>query len=85
MDRRELQNALRSPGVRANAYDLWGRLTDESYGLRQDENRWRVVYRERGHDRGLHAAGTEDQACRWMLEKILSDPTSTQSPGGGPG
>ena len=84
MKRSELQRRLESEGVRPNAYDLWEDMVDESYGLRRDGQTWRVVYRERGIDRELFATATENEACDLLLGKILSDPTSTQAPGGGP-
>ena len=72
----ELRAALVAHHIRADVYDLSGNPGNEVYVLRNDGSVWSVFYSERGHERGTRFVTTESEACSYLLDLLLSDPTT---------
>jgi hypothetical protein len=76
MNREELLAAARREGIRDSAYALDGGPPGETYVLAIMEGGWTVYYSERGKRVDETFFDTEDEACSFMLLKLVSDPTT---------
>ena len=80
MTRSELERRLAHEGIRADAYDLETRLSkNEVYCLERKDSQWFVYYRERGLRNDERTFTSEADACSFLLDRILSDPTTRMS------
>jgi hypothetical protein len=78
MTREELERRLVKEEVSPDAYDLTGseRHKFEAYCLERVENGWVVYYRERDIRRDERLFSFENDACLFLLDQILRDPTT---------
>lgn len=76
MRMRELKAALDQAGVRERAYDLEGSSKDEVYCLDKVQGSWVVYYRERGIRREERFFSSEDEACQYIFDLLIRDPTT---------
>lgn len=76
MTKDEFYQAVRSEGIRPDAFDLDGQR-DETYVLTDREGRWDVYYRERGSEAGARQFTTEAAALEYLLQTLRGD-TSTK-------
>lgn len=82
MDRSALRELLDRESVDRRAYVLDGpaglRVEDreERYFLEKTPSGWLVFYWERGLRRGEESFGSEGEACRYLLDLLLRDPTT---------
>lgn len=83
MNRLQLQKLLREHNVRDDSYtlDTAGGAGDilVMYWNGRD---WSVYYSERGLRRSEVRHQTEESACADLFDRLLSDPTVRQDPGG---
>jgi hypothetical protein len=77
MSRARLVELLEAESVDANSYRLDGSRGDECLVLETHVGGWVVFYAERGLRTGERCFETEDEACRFMLDRLLADPTTT--------
>jgi hypothetical protein len=81
----ELKAELDRAGVDPEAYSLEGRHLHESYVLERGVGGWFIYYSERGKRTDEQFFGTEDAACRYLFEWVITDPsTRRRSDGNGP-
>lgn len=74
MTREDLSRLLVERNISPLAYSLGGGLPNERYVLSQEPGgRWSVYYSERGQKSGEHIFDTEDAACRYLLNLLVSD------------
>lgn len=76
MNRIDLQQRLREEKVDELSYSLEGGLPNERYVLSKERNVWSVYYSERGIMTNLHVFETESDACLYLLQQLLNDPTT---------
>jgi hypothetical protein len=76
MTLQELIDALSRQGVQPRAYDLEGTSRDEVYCLDNVHGKWIVYYRERGMRRDERVFSSEDEACCYLFELLMQDPTT---------
>jgi hypothetical protein len=78
MDKKQLQKSLNDQNINPRCYSLVaGNFDpDEALCLRQDGSEWIIFYSERGLQSGKQSFPLEDQACAYMLEQLLEDPTT---------
>lgn len=81
MNRSDLVSAAQREGIRASAYSLDGGLPPERYVLALGEGGWSVYYSERGLRREEHHFDTEDEACSYLLLRLVEDPTTRERGG----
>ena len=78
MNRDMLKALLHREGVDPSAYSLEGGMPFEAYVLEQRPTAWVVFYSERGIRTGEVEFATEDEACSYLLDLVLRDPTTRQ-------
>lgn len=72
MNRNELKNRLDEGRVPEWKYNLSGRgIGDNQYVLEKKGGQWRVYYAERGSASQSRSFDTENEACDYLLEKLL--------------
>ncbi len=76
MNRTRLRELLDSEGVRHDSYCLDDSWCDECYRLGQVGSDWIVYYAERGLRSGQRQFDSEDDACDYLLNRLLSDPST---------
>ena len=76
MNRTRLQELAKQEGIRDDAYSLDGGLPSERYVLEITEGGWHVYYSERGLRTGIRRFETESEACEYLFETLLADPTT---------
>jgi hypothetical protein len=76
VNRRELAQRLRDANVDEDSFDLADQRKEEAYCLAETPEGWVVFYHERGLRRGERVFPSEDQACAYMLDLLLADPTT---------
>lgn len=76
MTRHELVRAAEGLRIRPGAYSLGGGLPPEQYVLSLEPGGWAVYYSERGRRVGQVDFETEDEACDYLLLKLVDDPTT---------
>ncbi len=77
MNKEELKKALDKEGIHPHYYSLnglQGGPYDGTSILDKEGNKWLVYYFERGEKWDMHVFDTEDEACRFFLKWISSDP-----------
>jgi len=79
----ELKNALDRAKVDPEAYSLRGGMGwYDRYCIEQIGKRWRVYFAERGERQDEKEFATESEACEYLYNWILSDPTTRKETGG---
>jgi hypothetical protein len=74
---RELQNILSAHRVRPRAYSIEGLGADEEqYRLEKSGSLWSVYYYERGNRNDVRSFDKEEEACSFLLDLLLADPTT---------
>jgi hypothetical protein len=76
MTRPRLVDLLDAEGVDPTAYRVDGSRGDECLILEVDHSGWAVYYAERGLRSGERQFDTEDEACRFMLDRLVADPST---------
>jgi hypothetical protein len=76
MNRQELHALARREGIRDDAYSFEGGLPFERLVMTAEAGGWVVYYSERGLRTGLRGFDTEDEACQYLWERLLRDPTN---------
>jgi hypothetical protein len=77
MTKAELEQKLRDSGIRADAYSVEGGRHDERYCLDQPfAGTWAVYYSERGERTGERRFGSEAEACEYLFDLLIRDPTT---------
>jgi hypothetical protein len=71
----ELRFYLDGHGFRPDAVSIGVGLPYESerYCIVEESGHWQVYYSERGSKGGLKEFGTEDDACRYILDLLRKD------------
>ena len=73
----ELRKVLSESGVQSRAYSIEGHgADDEQYRLERTGKWWQAYYYERGHMNDVREFLSEDEACNYFLNLLLSDPTT---------
>ncbi len=73
----ELEQILEREGIREDAYSLEGGLRDERYCLdHASPEVWTVYHSERGACTQERSFNSESEACTYLYELIMSDPTT---------
>lgn len=85
MNTAELTERLRREGVPDALYEIPGVHAvpvqlDAYYVLRQEEDAWPVLLRQRGTDEVIARFGTEAEACRYLYDALTDVPPPV--PGG---
>lgn len=75
-----LQKLLDKEGIDPSAYSLDGGSPFEAYVLEERAPSWTVYYSERGLRSGEVEFESEDEACSYLLELVLRDPTTRRDP-----
>jgi hypothetical protein len=76
LNRCELREILDREGVDPNAYELQGGHPNEKYTIEAGVGGWLVYYSERGKRTDEAFFGTEEAACRDLLQRLLRDPSA---------
>lgn len=82
MDRKALRDFLDRENVSPDSYGLEGpdglpaQLREERYFIDRTASGWSVYYSERGLRSGEQSFATEDEACRFLLDLLIRDPTT---------
>ena len=76
VNRSELLTAIDRDGINPNTYSLEGGHPPERYVLAHQPGGWSVYYSERGLETGRADFGTEDEACRHLLQLLRGDQTT---------
>jgi hypothetical protein len=58
---------------------LHGERADEALVMEGQGTAWVVYYAERGLRSGERSFESEDEACRFMLDRLLRDPTTRRT------
>lgn len=78
----ELRTTSLENGVKPRAFSIGGvGAEEEQYRIEKDGIVWRTYYSERGDMNDFHEFGTEDEACRYFLKRLLNDPTTRRGAG----
>ena len=73
MNKEELVEKLTELGVPENIYYLKGGLPPDRHTLEERQGTWAVYYAEKGNRNAEVVFATEDEACRELLRRIISD------------
>lgn len=73
MDRAELRRILDEEGIRRDVYSLDGGLQNDTMCIEEVYGQWFFYYTERGIRSGERKFATEDEACRYLLERLRND------------
>jgi hypothetical protein len=77
MNRKELESILIKERISPLAYPLYSPVgNDNRYILEERFGTWYVYFWERGLRTNEQIFSNEDEACRFVLDQILNDPTS---------
>lgn len=79
MDLSQLRVLLEQEGVDPASYSLEGGTPLEAYVLEVRPAAWAVFYSERGLRSGERQFGSEGEACDYLLELVLRDPTTRRT------
>jgi hypothetical protein len=74
MTKAELQDTLNREYFDPAHYSLDGGERDDTVCLAYERDKWYVYYTERGLQSGKVEFDTEDEACRYFLKEVRSDP-----------
>jgi hypothetical protein len=73
----ELLNTLSAHRVRPRAYSIDGFDADEEqYRLEKSGTLWAVYYYDRGNKNDVCYFDKEEEACSYLLDLLLADPTT---------
>lgn len=78
MNRNTLRALLDAEGVAEDQYELSGGFCDECLCMEELNDVWHVFYAERGLRSGEREFDTEDDACQFMAQRLLADPSTRQ-------
>ena len=73
MNRRSLRDLLDVEGVSRGSYRLDGSSCDEALSLGPTAGGWRIWFTERGQQSAMREFETEDDACDFLADRLLSD------------
>jgi hypothetical protein len=73
MTKEELVEALTELGVPDSFYYLKGGLPPDRHTLEERQGTWAVYYAEKGNRNSEAVFTTEDEACRELLRRVISD------------
>jgi hypothetical protein len=73
MNRRSLRDLLDVEGVSRGSYRLDGSSCDEALSLGPTTEGWRIWFTERGQQSAMRELETEDEACDFLADRLLSD------------
>jgi len=76
MNRAELRSAADREQIRRGAYCLEGGLPPQQYVLSIENGGWCVYYSERGLKTEPEWFETEDEACDYLFQALVRDPTT---------
>ena len=76
LTRNRLVMLLDAENVSTDAYRLHGERADEALVLEEGRDAWAVYYAERGLRSGERTFESEDEACHFMLDRLLRDPST---------
>ena len=76
MNREELRGQLDGAKINPETYDLDGKYCEECLRLERAIDGWVVYYVERGLRTNEHHFNSEDEACKYMADRLLRDPTT---------
>ena len=76
MNREELRAAVHREGIEPSAYSLDGGAPSETYVLSLENGGWSVYYSEHGERVDEARFDTEDEACSFLLLRLVRDPTT---------
>ena len=77
MNINDLKKNLKKANIKNSAYTLHGGLPHDKHVLNLSANGlWEVYYSERGGKFEERVFESEDEACRFFLNRILSDSTA---------
>jgi hypothetical protein len=76
MNRDTLRALLDAEGVAEDQYELDGGFCDECLCMEELSDVWHVFYAERGLRSGEREFDTEDDACQFMAQRLLADPST---------
>ncbi len=76
MNQHSLRDLLSAERVRTDSYSIEGELRDESMCLEAKAGGWAVFYSERGLRSGERWFETEDEACDFLAQRLLADPSN---------
>jgi|WetSurMetagenome_2_1015567.scaffolds.fasta_scaffold203403_2 hypothetical protein len=77
MNREQLEDVLNKEHISPNIYSLNGPDNyDNRFILEERYGTWYAYYFERGEKINEQIFSNEDEACRYLLKKILDDPIS---------
>ncbi len=79
MNKEELRSILMKEQIKDHYYDLDGTGKDEALVLKSLGGKWCVYYSERGQHNNEICCGSEDEACRRILDSLMRDPSSRRS------
>lgn len=79
MTRDELRTVLDALDIRPDAYSFDGRACEECLRLEQVIDGWIVSYAERGLRSNERHFDSEDEACRYLVDRLARDPTTRAS------
>jgi hypothetical protein len=76
VNREQLRAATSKEGIRDTAYSLDGGLPPERYVLAIVDGGWSVYYSDRAERVDEAFFDTEDEACSYLLLRLVADPTT---------
>ena len=87
MNREELKILLDNNNIKPGVYNIYGLKNYNAYGLQRvvaddqtvldrDRGKWVVYDYERGQKFNEKSFDAEDEACKYLLQWILDDPSS---------
>ena len=79
MNKEELRMLLIKKRIKESYYDLDGNAKNEALILTAEDGNWCVYYSERGQQSGKVCYGSEDAACRGILDSLLEDPSARET------
>ena len=80
LNRHRLRELFDRKDVARRSYNLEGSHGDEAYVLASRPGGWAVFYAERGQEVGRRDHEAEDEACHYLMSRVLGDPTTRRSP-----
>lgn len=76
MNRTTMRVLLEAEGVAQDQYELDGGFCDECLCMEELAGVWHVYYAERGLRSGERGFDSEDDACQFMAQRLLADPST---------
>ncbi len=76
MNREELRRILNAENISLTTYSLDGKYCEECLRLEKVVDGWVVSYSERGLRTNERHFDSEEDACRYMSDRLLRGPTT---------